>query len=263
MKNQKNYLGILDWGIGGFGFFNAVKKKYPNIPILYFSDSGFIPYGKVNKIELHNRIKSILLRMKDLGAKQISVACHSASTVAKDILIEEVTVNTIYNSTGNYLTKVKSTNKAIGLIGGIATIKSKMYSKFHDNLVEKPAQSLSAFIEQGEINSLAVHEAVIKVIQELSITGEISSLVLACTHYPAISNIFQQYLSNVEIVDPVNFMLLEMKNLLKSLEKQEKSKSILKPKDVIFTTGDPSKLKKAAYKAFNINLDINDIVKLY
>lgn len=48
-------IGICDWGIGGLGVYKELRKRGSNADIVYFSDSGYTPYGKVPKDELHER----------------------------------------------------------------------------------------------------------------------------------------------------------------------------------------------------------------
>ena len=45
-------LGILDWGIGGVSIYKLIKEKRPDVPVIYFSDTGATPYGKMERREL-------------------------------------------------------------------------------------------------------------------------------------------------------------------------------------------------------------------
>ncbi len=58
-----NRIAVLDWGIGGFGFWNEWKKHRPEEGMIYFSDSGFAPYGLVSEEQLRERIEKIIVRL--------------------------------------------------------------------------------------------------------------------------------------------------------------------------------------------------------
>lgn len=49
-------LGVLDWGIGGVDFAERFRVRMPDIPIVYLSDSGSVPYGKLSAPALALRV---------------------------------------------------------------------------------------------------------------------------------------------------------------------------------------------------------------
>ena len=51
-------LAVVDAGIGGLGTYQAIKAR-SNIPVLYFSDSGYEPYGVVPTPRLRGRLQQI------------------------------------------------------------------------------------------------------------------------------------------------------------------------------------------------------------
>src|SRR5688572_32066629 len=73
-------IGICDYGIGGIGLYKLIREK-TTADIIYFSDSGYTPYGKVAKEELENRIETVFEFLRSKGAEKIAVACNAASTV--------------------------------------------------------------------------------------------------------------------------------------------------------------------------------------
>ena len=73
-------LGIIDWGIGGIGVYKALKERLGDLPVVYFSDTGTTPYGKMSKRELNGRLDQVIAFLKAQGAANIVIACNAAST---------------------------------------------------------------------------------------------------------------------------------------------------------------------------------------
>jgi len=76
-------LGIVDWGVGGLGFYKELKKRV-DAPVLYFSDNGFTPYGRMPTHALGRRLDSIFRLLVERGATHICIACNAASSAYPD-----------------------------------------------------------------------------------------------------------------------------------------------------------------------------------
>jgi glutamate racemase len=74
-------LGIVDWGIGGVGLVNALDRLAPGLPILYWSDAGATPYGRMGVDELTDRLMTVVTSLAERGATEVVLACNAASTV--------------------------------------------------------------------------------------------------------------------------------------------------------------------------------------
>src|SRR4051794_16387273 len=70
-------LGFLDWGIGGVGIFQALRRLRPDVPVLYWSDTGATPYGRLPAVDLATRVARVVQAMADQGSTQVVVACNA------------------------------------------------------------------------------------------------------------------------------------------------------------------------------------------
>jgi glutamate racemase len=68
-------LGVLDWGIGGMGFVQLFRKHAPGVPILYVSDTGATPYGRMTRGALATRVARVIDGMRAEGG--VVVACNA------------------------------------------------------------------------------------------------------------------------------------------------------------------------------------------
>lgn len=245
MHANTEYLGILDWGIGGLGLYNSVKALALNYPILYFSDAGATPYGKMSHAQMQARLETVLNFMHSLGALNVAVACNAASCA--------LPIQVQCNYTGIIEHGIKAVQqknpKQIGIIGGERTINSNSYlnplSSNAFDVLQQVAQPLSNLIEQGDTTSKEL-EIVAKNIL-LPLKG-CSHLLLGCTHYPAISPIIGSILGpEVELIDPIETMAKWIKtNWHLPLQSTTPDRFV--------TTGNIERMKFAAKKVFNVSI---------
>jgi glutamate racemase len=237
-------IAIIDYGIGGLGLYKMIREEFPDLPLIYFSDSGEVPYGKLPKKVLRARIEKVFEYLHGLGAEKIIVACHSASSVVLNsdknaIGLREQTVKAV----------LKRKTRRVGIIGGGRTIRSGFYrrelSKAGLQTSQRVAQPLSILVERGEVDTQAVDDAVAKIIGPLN---DCDSILLACTHYPVLSNVIRKYTS-ARLIDPVEELYRSVRRYL--------AKGQIDLPTRFLTTGDKKLMIKAAKKAFDV--DIPDV----
>lgn len=203
-------IGIFDSGLGGLTALKELRALLPNVDIVYFGDTGRVPYG--------TRSKDILLRYTDQdirlllskGADRILAACGTVSSVALpdiernyDIKITGV----VKPAAAQAVAATK--NKKIGVIGTGATISSGAFSKEIKRLLPDATTVPVAcplfvpLVENGfisdkcEITRLAVAEYLAPIKESGADT-----LILGCTHFPIIANLISEYLGdNVTLIN--------------------------------------------------------------
>ena len=232
-------VAIIDWGIGGFALYNELRTDGAK-RVIYFSDAGFTPYGKVPKNELKQRLEKVIFFVRSLGAEQISVACNAASAAMR---LDEHSLKLIPGFgikqavAGNY--------KHVGVIGGELAINSGLYAnplREHGIVVtEQIAQPLSAEIEAGRLNG-KVEKLLDTILLPLT---KVQALILGCTHYSAVAERIQQQLPNCKLIDPsVNMGRWIKQNWPIDDGKLE-----------CYTTGDKDTMKCSALLAFGVSID--------
>jgi glutamate racemase len=248
----KQPVAIIDYGIGGLGLYKMIREEFPSLPIIYFSDSGVVPYGKQAKKQLRSRLASVFQFLFDKGVKKIIVACHSASSVVKD-----TDVNVIGLRKQTVRAVVKRRPNLVGIIGGGRTIRSGYYreelNKAGITTMQRVAQPLSILIERGETNTPEVEYQVSKIMRPLK---SCSSILLACTHYPVLSEVILRHTpKGTNLIDPAAELYKSVRPFLKSVAKA-------KGKTEFLTTGNAQLMKEAARKAFGVKIDHAMAVKL-
>ena len=249
-------LGILDWGIGGFGLYQLIKHDRPQLPITYWSDAGFTPYGKVPPRALAARVRAVAQALAADGVTHLAVACNAASTalpLAHDVRWPDDSAEPLQIAGvlehGARAAAAVSPKRSIGIVGGRRTIRSLSYLRQLPNhrVRQRVAQPISAFIEAGELNSAALHASLDAIMQPLR---NVDALVLACTHYPAIAALWQARAPRAALIDPAAHMWQWMQGAWPIA-------AMAKPRldgDRYYTTGAVPAMKRAARLAFGVAL---------
>jgi glutamate racemase len=239
----------MDWGIGGFSVYQALRRRSSTADILYFSDAGTTPYGKLSRDALRARFADIAEFFRRRRVEHVLVACHSASSALEPDPASELECisGVAFRSIIPAAVRVawRSAAARLGVIGGNLTIQSGVYERALGDLAARsrfcPAQPLSAFVEAGELDSPAVEAEVRRILANLP---EIDALLIACTHYPALAPVFARVAPNLRLVDPGADLAASV---------QEHGSSTLE----FFTTGDRAASVRSIRLAFAIDVDAN------
>lgn len=196
-------LGILDWGIGGIGLVCELDRCVPGLPVLYWSDAGATPYGRMRTADLVTRLSTVISELAGRGATEVVLACNAASTVAPRLTDAPVPVEGIID---HGLASVPDEIRGyVGVVGGRRTIASGCYrrglSRPGREVLSRVAQPLSAHIEAGRAGSPGFVADLHRIVAPLQ---RAQALVLACTHYPAVSDWFADALPDTALIDPAH-----------------------------------------------------------
>lgn len=240
-----NRLGIIDWGIGGISIYKLLKEKRPNIAVTYLSDTGATPYGKMTRRELITRLDHVIHFLKLRGVTHIVIGCNAASTAIPFLREHKIPIEGVIEPA--VALTLRSKPSSLGVIGGRRTILSGVYrrafAKSGIEVRQRIAQPLSGLIESGDINSPALQTAVKDILTPLRRS---SHILLACTHYPAITTVLRQYVSpKTKFIDPASEVVGRIDRL--RLESDDD--------DQFLTTGDTATMKASARNAFAVTIE--------
>ena len=246
---MKYPIGIMDYGIGGIPLVLKVKQAYPELPIVYFSDSGVVPYGKQSLSGLRSRVNKVIEFLYSQGAQHVFVACHSASSVIEN----HERLTGIRDATISQITEEEK--GSIGIIGGGRTIRAGYYRnelKSRGFVVQQRiAQPLSILIEKGDVRSRKVLKVLSQILKPIT---DVDKLILACTHYSALIDSISEIMNeNCLILDPCQTFFDQISTIATDAHQNHEP-------DRFLTSGDPQLMKFAALSAFNFRTpDISQI----
>lgn len=192
-------IGIFDSGLGGLTAVKEILSILPNENIVYFGDTGRVPYGTRSKNTIIKYAKQDIAFLQSKQVKMIIAACGTVSSVAGDIGNDlPLPFTGVVNPTALaacFATK----KKRVGVIGTTATIKSGSYKKaileinpdIHVFMQDCPL--FVPLVENGFIspNSEIVLSIITHYLEPFK-QADIDTLILGCTHYPILYHAIQK-----------------------------------------------------------------------
>ena len=202
-------IGVFDSGMGGLTAIKQIVKMMPNEDIVYFGDTGRVPYGTRSKDTI---IKYACQDVRFLLSKKVDailIACGTVSANAIAHLREQFDVP-IFGVVEAAATKAAelTENGIVGIIGTNATIKSGAYASYIENINDKiktvstPCPLFVPLVENGftdennEITRLTCEHYLC----DIKKSGA-DTLILGCTHYPIIAPVISKVLPNVKLIN--------------------------------------------------------------
>ena len=206
---MKEYIGIFDSGLGGLTNVKELHKLMPNENIIYFGDTGRVPYGTRSNDIILKYTRQDLRFLLSFPIKAVIVACGTVSSVALDIVKDEVPVDIIGVVEPTVEEAIKVTrNKKIGIIGTEGTIKSGSYKNKILNIdkdIEIYDMACPLFVplvENGYLKSEATKIIATDYLKSIKDAG-VDTLILGCTHYPLLSEVISEVMGdNVTLISP-------------------------------------------------------------
>ncbi len=201
--------GIFDSGLGGLSALKEAKRLMPRSDIIYFGDTGRVPYGSRSREII---IKYALQDMRFLltyNVDAVLVACGTVSSTALDTLraIYDIPILGVVDAASE--TAVKATkNGKIGVIATGATILSHSFeNKIHsiDRSIEVTSTAcplLVSLVENGYTgadNPVTLH-VLNDYLGDIRASGA-DTLILGCTHFPLIADAIANVLPGVTLVN--------------------------------------------------------------
>lgn len=235
-------LGIVDWGIGGVGLLNALDRLVPGLPVLYWSDAGVTPYGRMTADALADRLITVVTALAERGATEVVLACNAASTVVDRLTGAPIPVQGIIP---HGLASVPDHLTRIGVVGGRRTIAAGHYRRGLARpgrvVVSRVAQPLSAHIEAGRTGTAQFQADLVRIVAPLR---RVDALVLACTHYPAAGRWFAAALPGTRLIDPAEQMATSIAGRYPRLQRAAQATRLF------VASGDPDAMRLGAARAW-------------
>lgn len=237
-------LGVLDWGIGGMGVVRELRRRAPEVPVVYVSDTGFTPYGKVPRTALAARVSRMVAALAEEGALAVMVACNAASTVLGGLGKLPIPVFGVVDCALGLLPG--AFRGTVGVLGGARTIRSGIYRRGLSGrgrrVVSRIAQPLSGHIEDGTVDSDACQAALDRILAPLR---DVDALLLACTHYPAIAPAIRARVPQAKLLDPAEALVT---HVLATAPLPRRRAS-----DRLLTTGDAAAMRASTQRAWGFD----------
>ncbi|MDA7424482.1 glutamate racemase [Thalassococcus lentus] len=219
-------VGVFDSGLGGLTVLDAVSKRLPDVPFVYFADSAHAPYGVRDADDVYDLTVSATERLFEAGCDLVILACNTASAAAlrrmqegwvpRDKRVLGVFVPLIEALTerqwGDNSPPREVAVEHVGLFATPATVRSRAFQRelaFRAIGVDVEAQACGGLVDAIEEGDMILAEALVRshVDALKRKMPEPEAAILGCTHYPLMQDIFQDALGeNVKVYSQANLV---------------------------------------------------------
>ena len=194
-------IGIFDSGLGGLTALRALRRFLPDENIIYFADSGRIPYGEKTRGQLRCMAEQNYALISAFGVKAILVACGTMSSTCGDLL-EAWPIPTVgvLLSSADWMHRLEG-DGPVAVIATEASIRSGSYQKALETacpgreVISVSCPDFVPLIESGHIRpeDPQLQEAVREYLLPVR-SAHAQALLLGCTHYGIIEDAVRQFL---------------------------------------------------------------------
>lgn len=202
-------IGVFDSGLGGLTAVRHLQNLLPNENIVYFGDTGRVPYGTRSRDTIRRYTEEDCRLLLDRDVKFIIAACGTVSSVSPDLLaaLPVPAIGVVFPTAAAAAAATKT--KRIGILGTAATIRSGSFEKALlaiDPAIQVTATPCPLFVPLVESGWIAEDDeiAIPMVRRYLSAVkaAEVDTLILGCTHFPLLAPIIRAELGDdVVLID--------------------------------------------------------------
>lgn len=201
-------IGIFDSGLGGLTCVKEITRILPGEDIIYFGDTGRVPYGTRSAGTIVKYVRQDINFLKRFDIKYIVIACGTASSAALPVIQDEFDTEIIGVLMPAAARAVEATrNKKVGVLGTGGTIRSGKYAEqiqILDPDITVYQQACPLFVplvENGYTNGEVARLVAADYLAPLKEAG-VDTVILGCTHYPLLRQVIGDIMgSGVKLVD--------------------------------------------------------------
>lgn len=191
-------IGIFDSGIGGATVLRQLQRLLPYEDLLFLADHANCPYGARPAAELRALSAANTRWLLDRGAKQIVVACNTASAAALHWLRREFAHVPFVGMVPAVKPAAAQTRSGVvGVLATPTTIRGALLDEVvlrwagGAQVLRQGCPGLVERIEAGQIDAPETIGLLETYIAPL-LAADADTIVLGCTHYPFLARQIQQ-----------------------------------------------------------------------
>ena len=199
-------IGVFDSGLGGLTGVKELRKRLPHENIVYFGDTGRVPYGSRSPETILQYARQDIAFLLSQNVKCIMAACGTVSSTypAAEAALLPVPYLGVVDAAAREAA-FSTRNRRIGVIGTAATIRSRSYETLLRKLVPgveitaRPCPLFVPLVEAGYVDHSAEDKqevtrlVIAQYLTEVRDAG-VDTLILGCTHYPLIKTMIGEFM---------------------------------------------------------------------
>jgi glutamate racemase len=219
-------VGVFDSGLGGLTVLDALTRRLPDVPFVYFGDNAHAPYGVRTHDDIFNLTCAATERLWAEGCDLVILACNTASAAALKRM-QETWVPPNKRVLGVFVPLIEALTerqwgdnspprevavKHVALFATPATVASRAFQRelsFRAIGVDVEAQPCGGVVDAIEQGDEILAEALVRSHVEalLRRMPQPEAAILGCTHYPLMQHVFAAALGpSVKVFSQANLV---------------------------------------------------------
>lgn len=251
----KHYrIGFFDSGIGGLSVLRHAPRLLSEQQYLYVADSAFAPYGNLTPEQVRERSMRIALFLIEQRIDALVVACNTATAVAVEQLRAAFSIPVIAMEPAIKPSVQSSRNKRIGVLATATTLDSERYLSLKQRYLRHPDTHIEEaachhwveWVENRDLQDAALHSDIAADIAPFE-KANVDTLVLACTHFPFLSEAIAAH-TKADLIDPAPAVINQLGRVLgieSEAEDSDKDRLFRRPENLqLYGSGDVEVLRQ-------------------
>ncbi|MFC7703490.1 glutamate racemase [Plastorhodobacter daqingensis] len=203
-------VGVFDSGLGGLTVLEALERRLPDVPFVYFGDNAHAPYGVRDAEDIFALTCAAVERLWEEGCDLVILACNTASAAALRRM-QETWVPENKRVLGVFVPLIEALTerqwgdnspprevavKHVALFATPATVSSRAFQRelaFRAIGVDVEAQPCGGVVDAIEQGDMILAEALVRSHVEAlkRRMPRPEAAILGCTHYPLLEDVFR------------------------------------------------------------------------
>jgi glutamate racemase len=235
---------VFDSGLGGLTVYREVARARPDARFVYAADDAFFPYSAIADDRLIARALDLMERLiADHRPDLVVIACNTASTIVLPSLRARLAVPFVGTVPAIKPACAASQSKRVSVLGTEATVKREYTRAL---IREFAADCQVTLVGSARLAALAEAALTGETVEDAAIAAEIApcfvddgtartdTVVLACTHYPLLSDRIARLSPwPVTLIDPAPAIARRVVDLIGPARNGRRPAA----PDVVFTSG--------------------------
>ena len=206
--DKHSYIAVFDSGVGGVSVLRELRALMPGERFCYFGDSANAPYGRKSTEQVRELTMAAGRKLLvEQDCKALVVACNTATAAAITDLREAYPDRIIVGiEPALKLACDRHPGGTVGIMATDVTLREKKLAALMERVkrdctvLRVHAPGAVELVEAGKCDTDEAVALMRKLLDEYA--GELSALVLGCTHYPFLKKAMRTVLGDgVELLD--------------------------------------------------------------
>lgn len=219
MRCPSQPIGVMDSGAGGLTVAACIHRLLPHEDIAYFGDSANCPYGNRSGDEIFSLSCRMIDRLLEKNVKCVAIACNTISTISGRLCLAYpgLKIISIVEAASGRIGKLSL--PSVGLYATNFTVASGMYEKLiHEinpgcSVYAAGASNLAGMIEHGA-SGKEIEAEIKDGVSRILAQDSTDSLILGCTHFPIVSEVFHRLYPRLNLIDPAVYQAEAVRDYL-------------------------------------------------